>query len=276
MIHANPVEMRRGRDWLVQGWTLFRTAPALWLGLSFSYLAIAMLLEQIPFIGWLILVLLSPMFLFGALSVAERQADNTLPAEEQPAAPTWSDLRAVGRYVRDVLLRSLRRLFSGFTREDELLPMMVISTLLLGGVVVIRILAQLFKVGGHALPAMLAGTVGPTVWVTALIGLVVILVLEVLLIMAFLYTVPLLLFRREYPLPAIEASFSAALRNFGALALFAGAFLILGELSRLLFFFFAFPLDYVVFLFIGLVALPILIGALHASYRDLFGKPRVV
>lgn len=276
MIHANPVEMRRGRDWLVQGWALFRAAPVLWLGLSFTYLVIAMLLEQIPFIGWLILVLLSPMFLFGTLSVAEKLTDHPLPAEEQPAAPAWSDLRAVGRYVRDVLLRSLRRLFSGFTREDELLPMMVISTLLLGGVVVIRILAQLFKVGGHALPAMLAGTVGPTVWVTALIGLVVILVLEVLLIMAFLYTVPLLLFRREYPLPAIESSFSAALGNFGAFALFAGAFLVLGELSRLLFFFFAFPLDYLVFLIIGLVALPILIGALHASYRDLFGKPRVV
>lgn len=274
MIHANPVEARRGRDWLVQGWKLFRAAPVLWLGLSFTYLVIAMLLEQIPFIGWLILVLLSPMFVFGTLPVAERLADSTLPAEERPAAPAWSDLRAMGRYVGNLLQRSLRRLFSGFAREDELLPMMVISTLLLGGVVVIRILAQLFKVGGHALPAMLAGSVGPTVWLTALIGLVVVLVLEALLIMAFLYTVPLLLFRREYPLPAIESSFSAALANFGAIALFAGAFLVLGELSRLLFFFFAFPLDYLVFLVIGLVSLPILIGALYASYRDLYGKPR--
>jgi len=46
---------------------------------------------------------------------------------------------------------------------------------------------------------MLAGSVGPTVWVTALIGLLVVLILESLLLMAFLYTVPLILFRREHP-----------------------------------------------------------------------------
>jgi len=274
MIPANPVEARRGREWLVTGWQLFSQAPTQWLGVSLVYLVIAMLLEQIPFIGWLILVLLSPMFLFGTLPLAEGLSEKTLPPEASPPESPARDPRAMARGVRDFLWRSLRRLFSGFSREDELLPMMVICTLLLGGVVAIRILAQLFKVGGAALPAMLAGSVGPTVWVTALIGLIVVLSLEVLLIMTFLYTVPLLLFRREYPLPAIEASFTACLRNFGAIAVFVGVFLVLGELSRILFFFLSFPLDYLAFLLIGLFALPVLIGALYASYRDLFGRPR--
>jgi hypothetical protein len=274
MIRANPVEARRAREWLATGWTLFRRAPLLWLSVSFVYLVVAMLLEQIPFIGWLILVLLSPMFLFGTLPIAKALADNALPADALPARPTWFDVRGWAQYARELILRAARRLFSGFAREDELLPVMVISTLLLGGVVALRILAQLLKVGGSALPAMLAGSVGPTVWVTALIGLIVVLAIEALLLMAFLYTVPLLLFRREYPLPAIESSFGAALNSLGAFAVFVGVFLALGEISRLLFFYLVFPFDYLAFLLIGLVALPVMIGALYASYLDLYGTPR--
>ena len=274
MIRANPVAAGRGLVWLTNGWRLFRKAPVLWLSISFVYLAIAMLLEQIPFIGWLILVLLSPVFLYGTLPIAKGLAEDNLAANAVPASPTDNRTQAWVRYLRDLVTRAARQLFSGFKKEDELLPMMVISTLLLGGVVVVRILAQLFKVGGAALPAMLAGSVGPQVWLPALLGLIVVLLLEALLLMAFVYTVPLLLFRRTYPLPAIESSFSAAVNNFGAFALFVGVFLVLGELSRLLFFFLSFPFDYLAFLLIGLVALPLLISALYASYADLFSKPR--
>lgn len=274
MLHANPVEPRRGLDWLNTGWRLFRRAPLLWLSLSFVYLAFAMLLEQIPFIGWLILVLLSPLFLLGTLPIAESLAGDGLPADALPTPPAKHGFREWGLYVRELLGRAARRLFSGISNEDQLLPVMVISTLLLGGVVVVRILAQLLKVGGAALPAMLSGSIGPSVWITALIGLAVVLALELLLLMTFLYTVPLLVFRREYPLPAIEASFGAAANSFGAFVLLVGAFLVAGEVCRILFFFLSFPFDYLSFLVIGLVALPVLIGALYASYRDLFAKPK--
>ena len=274
MIRANPVEPRRGLAWLATGWQLLLRAPFTWLSLSFVYLAVAMLLEQIPFIGWLILVLLSPLFLLGTLPIAQALAGDGRPAEVPPPRPAGLDLRAWAHYLHELLHRAARRLFSGFANEEQMLPVMVISTLLLGGVVVVRILAQLLKVGGAALPAMLAGSIGPSVWITALIGLAVVLALELLLLMTFLYTVPLLLFRREYPLPAIEASFRAAANSFGAFVLLVGAFLLAGEISRVLFFFLEFPFDYLAFLVIGLVALPVLIGALYASYRDLYTHPK--
>jgi uncharacterized membrane protein len=112
------------------------------------------------------------------------------------------------------------------------------------------------------------------VWITALIGLAVVICLETLLLMAFLYTVPLILFRREHPLPSIEMSFSGALSNLGAFLIFVGVFAVAGEGMRILFLLFFFPFDYLAFFIVGLVALPVFIAGLNASYQDLFTRPK--
>jgi hypothetical protein len=270
MIRANQVAARRGWEWLKTGWTLFHRAPSLWLGLATVYLVITVVLQQIPFIGILILMLFTPLLLLGALSLAQALTDDTLPADAVPARPAGREWRPWALYLRDLLGRSARRLFRGFSDEEKLLPIMVVSTLLLGGLVAIRILAQLLKVSSTALPAVLASGVGPSVLFTTLLGLLIVLTLETLLLMAFLYVVPLILFRGEHPLPAIESSFSATLGNLGAFTVFASAFILAGQLAGMLFFYLFFPLDYLVFLAIGLVALPVLTGGLYASYRDLY------
>jgi len=274
MIRANQVPAKNGWGWVKRGFALFRHEPVLWLSMAFVYLVLAMLLGQIPFIGWLILVLFTPLFILGALQVAQALAGPGLPSNAMPTPPAAREFRHWVHYLRDLLTRAATRLFQGFSDADKLLPIMVISTLLLGGVVVIKILAQLLKVGGAALPAMLAGSVGPTVWVTALIGLLVVLILESLLLMAFLYTVPLILFRREHPLPSIELSFSGALNNLGAFAIFIGVFAVAGETVRVLFLLLVFPYDYLAVFLIGLVALPVFIAGLNASYQDLFTYPQ--
>ena len=274
MNRANQVPAKNGWGWVKSGVDLVRKQPALWLAMAFVYLALAIVLGQIPFIGWLILVLFTPLFILGALPVAQALAGPGLPANTVPTPPAAREFRPWVNYLRDLLTRAATRLFQGFSDEDKLLPIMVISTLLLGGVVVIKILAQLLKVGGAALPAMLAGSVGPSVWITALIGLLVVLILESLLLMAFLYTVPLILFRREHPLPSIELSFAGALNNLGAFAIFISVFAVAGEAVRVLFLLFVFPYDYLAVFLIGLVALPVFIAGLNASYQDLFTYPQ--
>ena len=272
MIHANRVPARHGWEWVTRGIALFRREPKLWLAMAFLYLVLAVALEQIPFIGWLVLALFTPTLMLGALPVAAALDGAGLPAGALPTLPAERSPRAWLQYLRSLFARALNRLLQGFTSEDKLLPIMVISTLLLGGLVAIRILAQLLKVGGATLPMMLSGDVGPTIWLTALLGLAVVLVLEALLIMAFLYTAPLILFKREYPLPAIEASFSATLNNLGAFALFAVIFWVVSEIARALFQMLMFPFDYLAFFAIGLVSLPVFIAALYASYQDLYLK----
>jgi hypothetical protein len=275
MNRANQVPAKNGWGWVKHGMLLFRKEPVLWLSMAFVYLVLAILLGQIPFIGWLVLVLFTPLCMLGALPVAQALAGPGLPADAVPAPPAGRDFRAVRDYLRDLLKRAATRLFQGFSDDDKLLPIMVVSTLLLGGVVLIKILAQLLKVGGAALPAMLSGSVGPSVWVTALLGLLVVLILESLLLMAFLYTVPLILFRREHPLPSIELSFAGALNNLGAFAIFISLFAIAGEVMRVLFLLFIFPFDYLAIFAVGLVTLPVFIAGLHASYQDLFIPPLV-
>jgi len=89
----------------------------------------------------------------------------------------------------------------------------------------------------------------------------------------FVYTMPLILFRGEHPLPSIELSFSGALNNFGAFIIFIGIFAIAAELVRMLFLLIHFPFDYFITVISGLLLLPVFIAGLYASYRDLFTRP---
>lgn len=274
MLHANQVSAGQGWKWVTRGIALLRQTPTLWLSMAFIYLVLYVVLEFIPFIGWLILALFTPILMLGALGLAASQADNSLPADAVPVRPAGPGFAPWRDYLMELFSRAGQRLFQGFKEEDKLLPIMVISTLLLGGLVVVRILAQLLKVGGAAIPAMLSGSVGPSVWLTALLGLLIVLTLETLLIMAFLYVVPLILFQREYPLPAIQASFVACLNNLGALAVFGTVFALAGMVSRGLFHMLPFPLDYLAFLVIGLVSAPVFVAGLFAGYQDLFPAAR--
>ncbi len=280
MIQANRVPARRGWEWVLQGYALFRKEPTLWLAMAFVYLAIAILLSQIPFIGWLILILLTPLFLVGALPMAETLAGPGLPADALPPTPaarnfrersTWRDWTF---YMRDLFTRAARRLLHGLSSEEKLMPLMVVSTLLLGGTVAISILAQLLKVGGTAVQAVLTGSIAPMAVFSVLIGLLIVLAFEALLLMAFSYVVPLILFRGEHPLPAIESSFSAALNNYGAFGVFVTVFALAGEFTRAVYRTLFFPFDYLAVLASGLVLLPILAAGLYASYLDLYSRPR--
>lgn len=280
MIQANRLPARRGWEWVLQGYALFRKGPTLWFAMAFVYLAIAILLSQIPFIGWLILILLTPLFLVGALPVAETIAGPGLPADALPPMPaarnfrersTWRDWTF---YLRDLLTRAARRLLHGLSSEEKLMPLMVVSTLLLGGTVAISILAQLLKVGGTAVQAVLSGSIAPMAVFSVLIGLLIVLAFEALLLMAFTYVVPLILFRGEHPLPAIESSFSAALNNYGAFGVFVTVFAVAGEITRSVYRTLSFPFDYLAVLASGMVLLPILAAGLYVSYLDLYSRPR--
>jgi hypothetical protein len=275
MFSANQVPAVNGWGWITQGVALFRMQPVLWLAMAFVYLAMAILLSQVPFIGWLILVLFTPLCILGALPLAQALAGSGLPADAVPTPPAGREFRPWVHYLRDLLTRAARRLFQGFADDDRLLPIMVVSTLLLGGVVAIVFLAMLLKANPFALPTILSSGVGPNIWVMALIGVAVVLTLAVLLLMTFLYTVPLILFRREHPLPSIQLSFAGALNNLGAFAIFISVFATAGIVLRILFLLFFFPLDYLAIFLVGLAALPVFIAGLYAGYQDLFVPPAV-
>lgn len=253
-------ETRRGLSWIAGSWSLLRKDGLLWLGMTFIYMLIAVALKMIPFVGVLVLVLLSPILLAGVLDTAHGLEAPAPEAEESGDQPRPNFLK-----------RAMRQLFCAFSRQEEVLPIMVISTLTLGAVVAIQILAQLLKVGGPALSAMIAGSVGPAVWLPAMLSLLVVLVLQILLGMAIFYAVPLVLFKKEPPLSAMEKSFRACVDNAGALIVFAIPFAIVNTAVDLLYFDLDFPQDYLVLFVLGFVTLPFFVGGLYRSYEDAFG-----
>jgi hypothetical protein len=236
------------------------------------YLATAWLFNKIPFIGPLLMVLLTPPMLVGALRFAR-----ALEEAPGPLAPVMA--QAEGQKRAAFLLLRLRadlklgfdRLISGFREEASLVPILVISTLSLGGVVIIQIIGHLLKANTKALAALVAGSIAPSVAIPTIVGLLVIIVLKVVLVLAVMYTVPLIVFRRSEPVPAIESSFGASLNNLGAVGLFAGAFVVADLIIGALYLGLPFPLDYLVILPLGLVLLPVFTAGLYRSHRQLFG-----
>ena len=53
----------RGLAWIVQGWHLVQEQPPLWFGMAAIYLVLGFTLKLIPFMGDLLLVLITPMLL---------------------------------------------------------------------------------------------------------------------------------------------------------------------------------------------------------------------
>ena len=65
VLQARQVTPRRGLDWLVEGFALFRRNPLIWIVLVSAYLLIGMVISMIPVLGPIVLNLLAPVFVAG-------------------------------------------------------------------------------------------------------------------------------------------------------------------------------------------------------------------
>ena len=267
-MNINKMDVQRGWSWIMGGWRVVKKDISLWVGMGLIFMLIAIVLKLIPFIGLLLLVLLSPMVMAGAMQIADTIDQGTYV---KPAA-SGSGLGQLPQRMIAWFQYDAGRLFSAFSDEDKVLPLMVISTLTLGIVVIINILAVLLKVDGSAMSAMFAGSVGPRIWVPALIGWLLVMVLQLVVVMGVLYAVPLILFRRDPPLVAIEKSFIACKHNLMAVIVFGLPFLAISMLISTLFFTLPFPRDYLSMLILGWLTVPFFATGLYRSYRDIFGR----
>ncbi len=265
MINIKKADLQHGWSWALDGLHTLKKDIGLWIGMGLIFMLIAIVLKLIPFIGLLLLVLISPMLLAGALQTADDLVSGNLTS-----SPGHAGLSPQG--ILAGLQRAAGRLFIAFSDEEKLLPLMVISTLTLGMVVTINILAVLLKIDGSALTAMAAGSVGPRVWVPALIGWFLVRFLQLGLIMLVLYTVPLILFRREMPLVSLGKSFTMSKQNFVAVCAFCLPFLLVYILINVMFFTLSFPLDDLAVLLLGWMAVPVFATGLYRSYLDLFKR----
>ena len=222
-------------NWLRQGWAAFIANPGLWLAMTLLLLVIFVGLQIVPVIGTLAANLLMPVLTAGMLQAVKRLGEE-------------------GSF-------EINDLFAGFKKNTGQLIM--VGVIYMAGWLVIGLLVMLLA-GGSIAGGVIAGITGqPGVGAgIGLGGIVIAGVLSVLLgaplLMAIWFAPALVFFNDMAPMDSLKASFSANLKNWLVMLVF-------GLIVLVLCFFATLPMG------LGfLVLMPVLYGALYASYKDIF------
>lgn len=242
-MNAVRVEADRGWGWIVEGWRLFAKAPGIWLVIMLIYFGIGIVLTFIPFVGTLASILLGPVLAGGMLYGAAELAQGK-PLE-------------------------IGHLFQGFKDQERLGPLVVLGLIGLAGGFAAGLVMFLFMGGGLMLGGVLdsTGAIIPPETMTGvfagagLLALLFILLIVVLIGMAYFYSVPLIMLAGQYVWPAVQDSIAASWINFLPLLVFGLIYIVLAVLA-------AIPFGLGIF-----VLGPVTVGAVYASYRDVFERP---
>lgn len=238
MTVAKKVSADEGWVWYASGWKLFVRNPGIQLVYLLIILLIVVGLALVPFIGGLVLGLVTPV-LAGGWFYALRELD-------------------LGRDI------GIETLFEGFRHRAWTGPLIVLGVLMLAAEFLIGVVG-VATMGSSALDyigTMHAGEVSAIPGVGMLIGLAIILVSSTLLLMALFYAVPLIQFHRAGPLAAMQSSLSASWRNIGAMTVFGLIYLVLAFVAAI-----PFGLGF-------LVLVPVSVAAVYRSYQSLYGTAR--
>jgi len=235
VVQSRQVGTRRGLDWLVQGFALFRRNPLLWVALFSAYLLMGTILSMVPVLGPILLNLVAPVFVAGFM-IGCRALDR------------GGDLE-------------ISHLFAGFRQHAA--QLITIGGIYMVGIIII-VGIMFLGTDQAALQAAMTGermsaeetraVLGERFLLTSLIGLL----LLVPLVMAYWFAPVLAAFHGLSGPAAMKESFSACLRNIGP-------FLIYGVVSMVLLVVAAIPFG------LGLlVMIPTMIASLYMSYKDVF------
>jgi hypothetical protein len=235
VLEARQVSPRRGLDWIIEGFALFRRNPLIWIVLFSAYLLIGMVLSMIPLLGPIVLNLLAPVFVAGFM---------------------------VGcRVLEQGGELEISHLFAGFRHHAA--HLVTIGGIYLAGIIII---AGIMFAGTDqaALQAMLSGKRMTPQETQAILGegfvltSLFCLLLLVPLIMGYWFAPVLAAFHGVPGFAAMRQSFFACLRNIGP-------FLVYGVVSMILLVIAAIPFG------LGLlIMIPTMLASLYVSYKDVF------
>ncbi len=242
-------------EWVSCGWQRVQLQKPLWFGTTAVYFTLAFLLKLIPFMGNLVLVLITPMLLGGFLLAAR--------APVTPAA-TPTDFTAL---FRTYLVEPGRTLFQIFSNEEKIFPATLLCIITLG-LVLLVISAGYVAIGGSMISGLTAADLHATK-IPLLLGMLGMSVLHLLLAMGLLYSVPLTLLDNRLPLDAITESFTTCARNTLSLACL-GIVFFLPYVLIVMAFNHGHWLGYLLLLSLGFVTVPVFVASVYCSYLTFY------
>ncbi len=239
----------RGWQWIVDGFTLFRKTPAMWITLTTLLVLIWVVSLVLPLLGTLLFNLLSPLFLAGLMTGC--------------------------RAVENGEALEIRHLFAGFKQQSA--PLVTIGGVYLVGTIVVMGIV-LLAAGGSMLPTVLSKGAGVDVETlraairSLAIALLVGSAFYIPLIMLIWFAPLLVMFEGMAPVAAMKLSFSACFRNtvpflvYGVAVL--GMWIVLSLPAAAGF------IGGLLVLALLLTSIPVLICSIYASYKDVFAPSR--
>ena len=230
------VNAGRGGSWLSAGWKIFLQAPGVWIGITFMFAILWIVLAIIP-LGGLVTNLLFPVFV-GGLMLGCRGLEEGTPLP-------------------------FSSLFAGF--QSHAGPLLITGLLYLVGAVVIGIVIGLGVLAALIPTIKTASSGNPGdilnagLWMALAVLLGAALMLP--LVMAIWFAPALVIFHDVAPMTAMRMSFSGCLKNFIP-------FLVYGIIAFFLAIAATIPLG------LGwLVLMPVTWGSMYAGYRDIYVRP---
>ncbi len=239
---AQRVDVGKGVSWLGDGWRIFTVDPGMWIVLTLISAVATVIPSLLPPVGPLLFALIMPGLLGGLLYAAsEAAAGRGLDPGQLVAA-----FKQVERRNSMLVLGALSVVVN--------LVMSVIALVLMGGSLGLGGL-----LGGGDQQMLMTG-----IGMGLLLALLIDSLISLLWIMALFYAVPLVMFTGARPAAALKSSIEACTVN-------AMPLLVIGVLWLLLALLAALPL------MLGyLVLVPVSIGAIYASYRDIFSATATI
>lgn len=227
-------------SWIGSGWNIFTQAPLAWVVCTLIVVAISIALSFIPIIGSLVNQILTTVFLGGLMLGCQAQHQ--------------------GRPLE------IGDLFAGF--QEKATPLLILGVLYVAATLAVFFLAGIlfFVIVGSSgvISAFMSGDKAAlaSLFAGSLVGLLVVGLVVFLayipILMAFLFAPQLVVLQGLTPTEALRMSFSGCLKNFIGFFLCGVVFFIILVIASL-------P-----FLLGLLVAIPLLIAATYAAYRDIF------
>jgi uncharacterized membrane protein len=229
------VDAGRGTAWWSESWALFMKNPTMWIIFGVIFMVGTMILGLIPFLGALVVAVLS-IVIAGGWMLAARKLESGGTIE-----------------VGD--------LFLGF-KDRQLNPLLVVGALAAGISLVIGLVMGVLGAGAVMGIAMGGAAHNPGGMMASaalgMVGVLVGLVLAFVLAMAFWFAPPLVVFRGAAPVDALKASWAASLANISPFVVYGIIWIVAAVVASI-----PFGLGWI-------VLMPLTMLGLYCSYKDIF------
>jgi uncharacterized membrane protein len=230
------VSIGNGWNWISDAWALFAGQRATFIGIFLIFAVLVVVLSVIPFLGSLILALITPVLYGGIMLGCD--------------AMRRGDQLEVGH------------LFAGFrTNTGKLIG---VGAVTLAAFVAIFVLIMIIFGAGMAATMMGGGQVRPDEmaagFAAMMVAVLVMAGLSIPVYMAIWYAAPLIVLNGHDVMPALKSSFFACLKNILPFLVWGIAFFVLAILASI-------PV------MLGWLLLgPVMFASAYTSYRDIFYK----